>query len=135
MDVKSDDYKYLIENEKYVLNLKTTYLEIKHGINHMHEWVTSEIIPYDGETPLRGHSTEQKNEKIIFSKLFIYPTYYNWCKRNGIMPYKKNKFSRIFIENCVDLKVLVEKIRKNNGFNLKKICVDFKIKNMLILRF
>ena len=71
----------------------------------------------------------------MVSKLFIYLTYCNWCKRNGITPYKKNKFSRVFMENYINLKVLVEKTRKNGGFNLKKVCVDFKVKNMLILRF
>lgn len=93
----------------------------------MEEWISEKIIPFEGDTRLGAHGADRKSEEIMVSKLFIYPPYCMWCKRNGHLPYKPKKFSIVFIQTCKHVGIQVEKVRKANGISMKGIQVYSKV--------
>ncbi len=76
---------------------------------------------------LGAYGTSKKLEEVGKERLFLYPTYVNWCKRMGTKPYANRRFTQAFNSTCKEMKISVEKSGRKYGTVYKGVAIDRKV--------
>lgn len=132
LDVETKDYEIVKHPEKHVSSFKELQSETKLTLNPLIEWIQEEIIQAEGETPLGGFGTSKKMEEVMKNRLFLYPTYINWCKRNKIKPYGTKRFTNAFVDTCKEMEIPVRKIRREYGTVFGGVAIAQKVGERLL---
>ena len=125
--MKAKDCKVVKDPEIHVPTFEFLQKETKLALNPLIEWIGQEIRVSEKETPLGGYVKGNKLENAMKDTLSLYPTCLNWCKRNGVNPYKTKRFVTAFENTCKGLKISVEKVRRDYGTVFRGVAIDPKV--------